>query len=119
MTIPNTQAMVEPEEKKIASPRVPVIMQPRNPEVGGRQVEDPDSMGTENEIKQQFVTPRIDAVALKKSPDESSPKVATANKGDRLVLVGRTTILYNDKPWLIVKKGKLTAFVWEPLVKIE
>lgn len=108
----------EPVEKQIASPKPPAVSEPHRPEIEGMNIENPDPMETE-ETKPQFVTPLVDAVALKKSPDASSPQIATVNKGDKLALVGRTTILYNDKPWLIVKKGNLTAFVWEPLVKVE
>lgn len=112
VTTPNTPTVQGSEDA--TAPSLPAVSEPRKPEIAGKLTD-----SGSDEMKLQYVTPRVDAVALKTSPDTSSAQVGTINKGERLLLVGRTTILYNDKPWLIVKKGNLTAFVWEPLVNVE
>lgn len=115
---PKTPIMAESEqEKTIASPKPPTISTPNNPEV--KRVDSPESVEKKLATKPQVVIPRVDSVAIKKAPDITSSQIATINKGDRLTLVERTKVLYNDQPWLIVKKGNLTGYVWEPLVKIE
>lgn len=67
----------------------------------------------------QYAVARIDGVALKKGPGVSFPQIASARKGERLELIRTTSAMYNDKPWLEVRKGELKLYVWSPLVAIE
>ena len=67
----------------------------------------------------QYVRVLIDGVSLKQGPGAVFPEMKKVNKGERLVLVRRTNIRFNDKVWLVVKSGDRLAYVWEGLVKIE
>jgi len=68
---------------------------------------------------QKYVRILIDGVSLKQGPGAVFPEMQKANKGDRLLLVRRTKVLFNDKPWLVVKSGDQLAYVWAGLVKEE
>lgn len=116
----------EPAEKSVSLPQFPGIKEPVKPEPPAKPApavrpppETQAGSKTPAEAKPRYVVPRIDGVVLKRSPDPASPQLATADKGEKLLLVERTETLYNDKPWLLVRKGKLNAYVWEPLVKEE
>ncbi|MBI4383876.1 MAG: hypothetical protein HY579_07560 [Nitrospinae bacterium] len=117
----------EPAERSVALPQFPAVKEPvkpgppAQPAPAGRppQPETKAESRTSAGPKPRYVVPRIDGVVLKRSPDPASPQLAAADKGEKLLLVERTETLYNDKPWLLVRKGKLNAYVWEPLVKEE
>lgn len=67
----------------------------------------------------QYVRALIDGVSLKQGPGAVFPEMEKVNKGDRLVFVRRTKVLFNGKAWLVVKSGDRLAYVWEGLVKKE
>lgn len=88
----------------------------------------PEKIGTPSESKalsppqtssEKYVRVLIDGVSLKQGPGAVFPEMGKVGKGDRLLLVRRTKIVFNDKVWLVVKKGAQTAYVWEGLVKEE
>jgi len=87
---------------EIAAPQAPIVQSPPQPTAGGG-----------------FVRVLIDGVSLKQGPGAVFPEMGKANKGDRLTLVRRTKVFFNDKPWLVVKSGDQLAYVWEGLVKVE
>jgi hypothetical protein len=87
---------------KIAVPSAPQVQSPPQPTV-----------------EEGFVRVLIDGVSLKQGPGAVFPEMGKANKGDRLLLVRRTKVLFNGKPWLVVKSGDQLAYVWEGLVKVE
>ena len=60
-----------------------------------------------------------DGVALKKGPATFFPDGATLNKGDRILLVRRTKIEFNEKVWLMVKHEGQRAYIWEGMVEEE
>ena len=68
---------------------------------------------------EKYVRALIDGVSLKQGPGAVFPEVGKALKGDRLLLVRKTKIVFNDKLWLVVKKGDQLVYVWEGLVKEE
>ncbi|GJL77186.1 MAG: hypothetical protein NPINA01_01750 [Nitrospinaceae bacterium] len=86
---------------KIETPLAPVAKSP--PPAGG----------------EKYVRVLIDGVTLKKGPGAVFSEIGKANKGDRLLLVRRTKVVFNDKVWLVVKSGDQLAYVWEGLVKEE
>ncbi len=87
---------------QIEEPRPPEVQPPPEPKAG-----------------EQYVRVLIDGVSLKKGPGAVFPEMTKVNKGDRLVLVRRTTVLFNGKAWLVVQSGDQKAYVWEGLVKVE
>ena len=68
----------------------------------------------ENAVTQVVV--RIDNLSLRKGPSARFPEVAKAKKGERLELVRRTTVLFQKKAWLVVRKEGKLAYVWEGFV---
>jgi hypothetical protein len=62
------------------------------------------------------VIAKIDGVSLKNGPGPKFPEVGQLNKGDRLVLIRRTKVNFNGKPWLLVDLGGRKAYVWSDLV---
>jgi hypothetical protein len=87
---------------QIAAPQAPTVQSPPKVATGGK-----------------YVRVLIDGVSLKQGPGAVFPEMQKVNKGDRLLLVRRTKVLFNDKPWLVVKSGDKLAYVWEGLVKAE
>ncbi len=65
------------------------------------------------------VRARIDGVALKKGPGAVFPVWKKVNKEDALKLVRRTSVLFQDKVWLVVEYEGEKAYVWEGLVTVE
>ncbi|MCH6580562.1 MAG: hypothetical protein IH802_09400, partial [Nitrospinae bacterium] len=47
------------------------------------------------------------------------PVAGQAKKGERLVFVRRTKMMYKGKAWIIVKQNGNQAYVWEGLVKVQ
>ena len=67
----------------------------------------------------QTVRVLIDGVSLKKGPGAVFPEWKKVNKGERLPLVRRTSVVFHDKVWLVVKWQGEKAYVWEGLVALE
>ncbi len=107
---PEVAKIPEPVPANIPTPRPPVVVKTPLPP----RVESPKPVNLE-----QYVRVRIDGVSLKEGPGAVFPEMKKVNKGDRLVLVRRTTVLFNDKAWLVVKSGDRLAYVWEGLVELE
>jgi hypothetical protein len=87
---------------KIEAPRAPKVQSPPKVATGGK-----------------YVRVLIDGVSLKQGPGAVFPDMRKAKKGERLLLVRRTKVLFNEKPWLVVKSGDQLVYVWEGLVKVE
>jgi len=129
------------ESKKTVNPQVAKLNPPKTPEVAKipapaptpvpanvPQPSPPATIETPSPPKvtspepanlKRYVRVLIDGVSLKQGPGAVFPEMAKVNKGDRLVLVRRTNVFFNDKAWLVVKSGDRLAYVWEGLVKIE
>ncbi len=99
---PQTSAKPQNRETKTPPPASQPVVQP-----------------APGEKELQYAVARIDGLALKKGPGLSFPQIASAQKGERLELIRTTSAMYNDKPWLEVRKGALKLYVWSPLVSIE
>jgi hypothetical protein len=99
-----------PVPANVPTPRPPVaIKTPATP-----KVKSPEPTGLK-----KYVRVLIDDVSLKQGPGAVFPALKKVNKGDRLVLVRRTNVLFQGKAWLVVKSGDRLAYVWEGLVKEE
>ena len=99
-----------PGPANVPAPRPPVAVETPLPP----KVESPAPVNLE-----QYVRVRIDGVSLKEGPGAVFPEIQKVNKGDRLVFVRKTTVLFHDKAWLVVKSGDRLAYVWEGLVELE
>jgi len=117
LDVPKTPEIAEtpapsptPVPANIPKPRPPAAIEtPAPPEVKSPE---PASL-------KQYVRVLIDGVSLKDGPGAVFPEFKKVNKGDRLIFVRRTKILFSDKAWLVVKSGDRLAYVWEGLVKVE
>lgn len=67
----------------------------------------------------RYVEVLIDGVSIRKGPGTKFPQLGRANKGDRLLFVRRTSVVFNDKVWLQVEMDDQKGFVWEGLVKMK
>lgn len=85
---------------------------PTQEEVKASVTESPAAVPSEHYME---VTGR--SVRLRKGPSVQFPVVGKVGQGDRLLFVRRTDVMYNGKAWLVIKKGKDLAYVWEGLVK--
>lgn len=65
----------------------------------------------------QYVEVVATGVRLRKGPSTKFPVAGRAAKGERLLFVRRTNMMYKGKPWLLIKQNGTQAFVWEGLVK--
>jgi len=111
-----------PEVAKIPAPApspVPANVPPPSPPGAIETPSPPKVKNPEPANLKQYVRVLIDGVSLKQGPGAVFPEMEKVNKGDRLLLVRRTNIRFNDKVWLVVKSGDRLAYVWEGLVKIE
>jgi len=59
----------------------------------------------------------VDGVALRKGPGTVFPKITNLNKGAEIEFVRRTNIEFNNKNWLVVKRGTRSAYIWEGVVQ--
>jgi len=66
---------------------------------------------------QQYVEVVATGVRLRKGPSTKFPVAGKAAKGERLLFVRRTNMMYKGKPWILIKQNGTQAFVWEGLVK--
>ncbi|MEC7641759.1 MAG: hypothetical protein VYC17_06345 [Nitrospinota bacterium] len=105
---PSLPSADEPATTAIRPPSVEAPQPPELPEV-----ESPFQ-----EPGEPFVVALIDGVTLKRGPGVRFPQIATAKKGERMVLLRKLKAMHNGKPWLEVKKGQRKVYVWEGLVKI-
>lgn len=111
-----------PEAAKIPTPAptpVPANVPQPSPPAAIETPSPPNVKSPEPATAKQYVRALIDGVSLKQGPGAVFPEMAKVNKGDRLLLVRRTKIIFNGKAWLVVKSGDRLAYVWEGLVKIE
>lgn len=109
-----------PEVVKAPKPEpVPANVPKPSPPVVAATPQPPKVDSPEPATLKQYVRVLIDGVSLKQGPGAVFPEFKKVNKGDRLVFVRRTTVLFNEKAWLVVKSGDRLAYVWEGLVKIE
>jgi hypothetical protein len=56
-------------------------------------------------------------VRLRKGPSVQFPVVGKADRGERLLFVRRTEVVYNGKPWIVIKREGKLAYLWEGLAK--
>ncbi len=96
--------------QKAASPAPPRVSGPPSPSPAA-----PPKTAT----GPRFAIPRIDGVTLKKGPGASFPEAGKAQKGEKLEIVRRTDVLFNGKPWWVVRRNGSQAYVWDGLVNIE
>ena len=119
-------ARLEPPELKTA-PEIPAPApvtppaetQPPAPPVSAAKPQSPQAEFSTAQSGEQYLRVLIDGASLKKGPGAVFPEMEKANKGDRLLFVRRTNILFNGKAWLVVKSGDRQAYVWEGLVEKE
>lgn len=109
-----------PEMAKTPKPEpVPATVPKPRPPAAVASPQPPKVNSPESASLKQYARVLIDGVSLKQGPGAVFPEMKKVNKGDRLVFVRRTTVLFNGKAWLVVKSGDRLAYVWEGLVKIE
>ena len=65
----------------------------------------------------QYVEVTGRGVRLRKGPSVQFPVVGKADQGERLLFVRRTEVVYNGKPWIVIKREGELAYLWEGLAK--
>ena len=129
--VASSQKIENPEVARLEVPQAPEVVKPPrpapvpenipkpNPPVAVETPAPPRVESPEPASLEQYVRVLIDDVSLKQGPGAVFPEMKKVNKGDRLAFVRRTTVLFNDKAWLVVKSGDRLAYVWEGLVELE
>jgi len=56
-------------------------------------------------------------VRLRKGPSIQFPVVGKINRGERLLFVRRTEVIYKGKAWIVIKREGKLAFLWEGLAR--
>ena len=65
----------------------------------------------------KFLKVLVDGAALRKGPGTVFPQIAKLSEGVELEFIRRTNIEFNNKSWLVVKRGNRSAYIWEGVVK--
>ena len=65
----------------------------------------------------KFVKVIVDGAALRKGPGTVFPQIAKLGEGVELEFIRRTNIEFNNKSWLVVKRGNRSAYIWEGVVQ--
>ncbi len=129
--VASLQKTENPEVARLETPKAPEVVKPPRPAPVPEIVQKPSppvAIGAPAPPRvespkpaalEQYVRVLIDDVSLKQGPGAVFPEMKKVNKGDRLAFVRRTTVLFNDKAWLVVKSGDRLAYVWEGLVELE
>jgi hypothetical protein len=99
-----------------AAPAEPQTAPPPAPE---EKVTAPTTQPSKAEAAPQYAEVTARGVRLRKGPSTKFPVAGRAKKGERLVFVRRTKMMYKGKAWVIVKQNGNKAYVWEGLVKIQ
>ena len=68
-------------------------------------------------IDPQYVEVTANRIRLRKGPSIQFPVAGEAVKGERLVFVRKTKLMYKGKPWVVIEKDGNKAYVWSGLVK--
>lgn len=124
----------EPTAPKKPVVRAPVVLEKKSMDVlkvAFPDLEEPDILKTPpdpeyplvrpggNTSKQRFVSSLINGLSLKEGPGVSFQAQDQANKGEKLLVVRKTEIFTDQKPWLEVEKDGNVFFVWEGFVQPE
>ena len=67
----------------------------------------------------KFLKVIVDGAALRKGPGTVFPQIAKLGEGVELEFIRRTNIEFNNKSWLVVKRGNRSAYIWEGVVQWE
>ena len=119
-------ARLEPSPKPAPMPAAPMESQaaPAEPQTAPppapeEKVTAPTTQPSKAEAAPQYAEVTARGVRLRKGPSTKFPVAGRAKKGERLVFVRRTKMMYKGKAWVIVKQNGNQAYVWEGLVKIQ
>jgi len=128
--IPRARTMAKAEPTQVPSMAMPEISTPvfepptvpsATPPVAPAEVMAKASSGRESVRPpidpKKILTVMVDGVALRKGPGTVFPKIIKLKKGAELEFVRRTNIEFNNKNWLVVKRGNRSAYVWEGVVQ--
>ena len=97
----------------------PAEPQAAPPSAPKEKVTAPKTQSSNPEAAPQYAEVTATGVRLRKGPSTKFPVAGQAKKGERLVFVRRTKMMYKGKAWVIVKQNGNQAYVWEGLVKIQ
>ena len=78
------------------------------------------SIATPNSMlanSKKFVKVIVDGAALRKGPGTIFPQITKLGEGVELEFIRRTNIEFNNKSWLVVKRGNRSAYIWEGVVQ--
>ena len=65
----------------------------------------------------KFLKVIVDGAALRKGPGTVFPQIVKLGEGVKLEFIRRTNIEFNNKSWLVVKRGNRSAYIWEGVVQ--
>lgn len=103
----------------MASQAAPAEPQAAPPSVPKEKVTAPKIQPSKPEATPQYAEVTARGVRLRKGPSTKFPVAGQAKKGERLVFVRRTKMMYKGKAWIIIKQNGNQAYVWEGLVKVQ
>lgn len=115
--VPRARGPAVPQPSEPTSPKA--VAQPKVASKPAAPVFTPPSFPAKQVATKKFAVALIDGVSLKARPEIDSPLLATAKKGERLILLKRLKTSFNGKAWLEVKKGGQKMYVWEGLVRVD
>ena len=105
-------------EISVPIPKQPVV-NPPEPPIPAAQIMAKNSSEMERSPvnAEKLLKVVVDGVALRKGPGTVFPKITNLNKGAEIEFVRRTNIEFNNKNWLVVKRGNRSAYIWEGVVE--
>jgi hypothetical protein len=104
---------------KLSALQTKSAVSPVLPKISGEKVIS-ESVAPSNSI---LVEPKkllkviVDGAALRKGPGTVFPQIVKLNKGVELEFIRRTNIEFNNKNWLVVKRGNRSAYIWGGVVQ--
>ena len=118
-------ALPEPEAPTMTRPEIstPVlekpVVSPPTPPVPPAEVTEkvPPKMVRPPVDPKKVLKVMVDGVSLRKGPGTVFPKIIDLKKGAEVEFVRRTNIEFNNKNWLVVKRGNRSAYIWEGVVQ--
>ena len=107
----------QPEPAPQTQPQWQIKPDPQiEPPVATSKQEAPKASLPEAVAGEKYVEVTARSVRLRKGPGITFPVSGNVGKGDRLLFVRRTEVIYKGRAWIVIKKNGQLAYVWEGLV---
>lgn len=78
---------------------------------------EPENPIAEGSVEKRTVKVMANSVRLRKGPGITFPVAGQAAKGDQLLYVRTTDVVFKGRAWMVIEKGGHKAYIWSGLVQ--